>query len=35
MGAVDVDGGKVEEVVATWMAENESKWRSVVDAATK
>ncbi|PCJ10537.1 MAG: glycine/betaine ABC transporter substrate-binding protein [Rhodobacteraceae bacterium] len=35
MGAVDVDGGKVEEVVATWMAENEGKWRPVVDAATK
>ncbi len=35
MGAVDVDGGKVEEVVAAWMAENEGTWRPVVDAATK
>ena len=35
MGAVDVDGGKVEEVVAAWMAENEATWRPVVDAATK
>ncbi|WP_027243521.1 ABC transporter substrate-binding protein [Leisingera daeponensis] len=34
MGAVDVDGGKVEEVVAEWMAANEDKWRPVVDAAT-
>ncbi|MEM7320515.1 MAG: ABC transporter substrate-binding protein [Pseudomonadota bacterium] len=34
MGAVDVDGGSVEEVVANWMAENESAWRPVVDAAT-
>ena len=35
MGAIDVDGGQVEEVVAAWMAENEGKWRPVVDAATK
>lgn len=35
MGAIDVDGGKVEEVVAAWMAENEGKWRPVVDAATQ
>lgn len=35
MGAIDVDGGKVEEVVAKWMAENEAKWRPVVDAAIK
>jgi len=35
MGAIDVDGGSVEEVVATWMAENEGKWRPVVDAATQ
>lgn len=35
MGAIDVDGGSLEEVVAKWMAENESKWRPVVDAATK
>lgn len=33
MGAVDVDGGKVEEVVAEWMTANEDKWRPVVDAA--
>lgn len=33
MGAVDVDGGAVEEVVATWMSENEAKWKPVVDAA--
>lgn len=33
MGAVDVDGGKVEQVVADWMAANEAKWRPVVDAA--
>jgi glycine betaine/proline transport system substrate-binding protein len=35
MGAVDVDGEKVEEVVAAWMGANEAKWKSVVDAATK
>ncbi len=35
MGAIDVDGGKVEEVVATWMAANEDAWRPVVDAAIK
>ena len=35
MGAVDVDGGSVEEVVADWMAGNEAKWRPVVDAATR
>ncbi|HCE72239.1 ABC transporter substrate-binding protein [Ruegeria pomeroyi] len=35
MGAIDVDGGKVEEVVAAWMTENEGSWRPVVDAATK
>ena len=34
MGAIDVDGGSVEEVVAGWMAENEDAWRPVVDAAT-
>ncbi|MCY4242405.1 MAG: ABC transporter substrate-binding protein [Rhodobacter sp.] len=33
MGAVDVDGGSVEEVVASWMAANGDKWRPVVDAA--
>lgn len=35
MGAIDVDGGSVEDVVAAWMAENEGSWRPVVDAATK
>ncbi|MBO9449348.1 ABC transporter substrate-binding protein [Tropicibacter sp. R16_0] len=35
MGAIDVDGGSVEDVVAAWMAENEGTWRPVVDAATK
>ncbi len=35
MGAIDVDGGAVEEVVAQWMSDNEDKWRPVVDAATK
>ena len=34
MGAIDVDGGSVEEVVAKWMAENEAVWKPVVDAAT-
>ena len=33
MGAVDVDGRKVEEVVAEWMTANEDKWKPVVDAA--
>ncbi len=35
MGAVDVDGKSVEEVVAAWMAENEAAWKPVVDAAIK
>ena len=34
MGAVDVDGRKVEEVVAEWMAANETTWKPVVEAAT-
>ncbi|MBV2361613.1 ABC transporter substrate-binding protein [Thalassococcus sp. CAU 1522] len=33
MGAIDVDGGKVEQVVAEWMDANEAKWKPVVDAA--
>lgn len=33
MGAIDVDGGSVEEVVGQWMADNEASWRPVVDAA--
>ncbi|MGH1464621.1 MAG: ABC transporter substrate-binding protein [Cognatishimia sp.] len=35
MGAVDVDGQKVEAVVAEWMTANEASWMSVVKAATK
>ena len=35
MGAIDVDGGKIEEVVAAWMDANESTWKPVVDAATQ
>ena len=35
MGAVDVDGQSVEEVVAAWMAANEATWKHVVDAATQ
>ena len=35
MGAIDVDGGSVEEVVGTWMAANKDKWMPVVEAATK
>ncbi len=33
MGAVDVDGRPVEDVVAEWMAENEDAWLPVVEAA--
>ena len=35
MGAVDVDGGSVEAVVADWMAGTEATWKPVVDAATR
>ncbi len=35
MGAIDVDGGSVEDVVAAWMSENEGKWKPVVEAATQ
>ena len=35
MGAIDVDGGSVQEVVAAWMASHESTWKPIVDAATK
>ena len=35
MGAVDVDGKSVEEVVAAWMADNEATWKPIVDAATQ
>jgi glycine betaine/proline transport system substrate-binding protein len=34
MGAVDVDGKKIEDVVAAWMTANEGAWKSIVDAAT-
>ena len=34
MGAVDVDGQPIEEVVAGWMAANEPSWKPVVEAAT-
>ena len=33
MGAIDVDGGSVEEVVAAWMEANEATWKPIVDAA--
>ena len=33
MGAIDVDGGSIEDVVASWMDANEAKWKPVVDAA--
>jgi glycine betaine/proline transport system substrate-binding protein len=35
MGAVDVDGKSVEEVVAAFLDENEDYWKPVVDAATQ
>jgi len=35
MGKIDVDGEKIEAVVATWIDENESVWKPVVDAATQ
>jgi glycine betaine/proline transport system substrate-binding protein len=35
MGAIDVDGRGVEEVVAEWMAANPTKWQPVVEAATR
>lgn len=35
MGAIDVDGGSVEDVVAEWMGANEAKWKPIVDAATQ
>ncbi len=35
MGAVDVDGKPVDEVVAAWMADNMDAWKPVVDAAIK
>ncbi len=35
MGAVDVEGRPVEEVVSEWIGANEAKWKPVVDAATQ
>ncbi|WP_372884106.1 ABC transporter substrate-binding protein [Shimia sp.] len=35
MGAVDVSGMKVEDVVAEWMRANPTKWKPVVEAATR
>lgn len=35
MGEVDVDGKPLDEVVGTWMAANQAKWKPVVDAALK
>ena len=35
MGAIDVDGGKLEDVVAKWMDDNKKVWKPVVDKATK
>lgn len=35
MGAIDVDGKAIEDVVGAWMAENEAAWKPVVDAATQ
>jgi len=34
MGAIDVDGKSIEDVVAKWMGDNEAIWKPVVDAAT-
>ncbi len=33
MGKIDVDGMKIEEVVANWLAENEDTWKPIVDSA--
>jgi glycine betaine/proline transport system substrate-binding protein len=33
MGAVDVDGKPLHDVVTAWMGENEAAWKPVVDAA--
>jgi glycine betaine/proline transport system substrate-binding protein len=35
MGAVDVEGRPVEEVVSEWIGANQAKWKPVVDAATQ
>jgi len=35
MNAIDQEGGKLEEVVAAWMADNEATWKPWVDAASK
>ena len=34
MGAIDVEGRDINEVIAEWMAANEGAWKPVVDAAT-
>lgn len=35
MGAVDVDGEPVEDIVAAWVDENRADWQPVVNAATQ
>lgn len=35
MGAIDVDGRKVEEVTEEWLTANEATWRPIVEAATR
>ena len=35
MGEVDVDGKKVEDVVANWIDANQSVWKPIVDNATQ
>ncbi len=35
MNAIDQDGGKLETVVADWVAANEATWKPWVDAATQ
>ncbi|MEO0570013.1 MAG: ABC transporter substrate-binding protein [Pseudomonadota bacterium] len=35
MGAIDVDGKSIEDVVAAYMAANEADWKPIVDAATQ
>lgn len=35
LAAVDVEGGKAEQVAVQWARDNEAAWRPIVDAATK
>ncbi len=35
MGAIDVDGRKVEDVTEEWLIANEATWRPIVEAATQ